>query len=119
MALNYAVLGEKIRKFRNERRISQAKLADMIDKSPTFVSRLERGEKGPSLDTLVLIADSLRTSLDALLEDNRTTIIRERLPSLETEFYTCTAYEQFILFRSMIEIRNILREGEKLRKSFS
>lgn len=119
MALNYIVLGERIRKLRTERRISQAQLADMIDRSPTFVSRLERGEKGPSLDTLVLIADSLHTSLDSLLENNRTTVLRDRIPGVETEFFTCTAYEQFILYRCMIEIRNIIREGESLRKTVS
>ena len=62
MALNYVVLGERIRKLRTERRISQDRLADMIDRSPTFVSRLEQGEKGPSLDTLQIPCTLLSTA---------------------------------------------------------
>lgn len=115
MALNNLVLGDTIRKVRKERRISQSRLAEMIDKSPTFVSRLERGEKGPSLDTLVLIADCLGVSLDTLLDKNRSFLLKEKTPGLEEALSGCNSYEQFILLRSVTEIRKILHEGENLR----
>lgn len=112
MAINYVILGEKIREVRNARKISQSRLADMIDRSPTFISCLERGEKGPSLDTLVQIADSLRTSLDTLLENNRTILLLERIPGIKAEFPACSTYEQFVLYRIMTDVLKALREGE-------
>ena len=114
MAINYVILGEKIREARSARRISQSRLADLIDRSPTFISCLERGEKGPSLDTLVQIADSLRTSLDTLLESNRTPLLPDRMPGIKTEFPACSAYEQFVLYRIMTDVLKTLREGETL-----
>lgn len=115
MPLNNMILGETIRKTRKERKISQSKLAEMINKSTTFVSRMERGEKGPSLDTLVLIADCLRVSLDTLLEKNRIAPPNGKMPGLEETLSGCNTYEQYILMRSVTEIRRILQEGENLR----
>ena len=54
MAINYVLLGRKIQRLRSERRISQMEFAEMIATSATFVSRLERGLKGPSLETLII-----------------------------------------------------------------
>ncbi len=58
MALNYHLLGKKIQQLRVERKIPQIKFAEMINTSSTFVSCMERGIKGPSLETLIMIADA-------------------------------------------------------------
>lgn len=60
-------IGANIKKYRTEKGISQEKLAEMIDVSCNYVSILERGEKTPSLPTLVSIANSLGVSADMLL----------------------------------------------------
>ena len=115
MSVNYTALGKRIRKLRIEQGLTQSGLADMIGKSHVYVSRLERGEKGCSLDTLMLIAESLHTSIDALVRDEGAVGPREGVPGFESEFAACGEYEQFVLYRSAVEIRNILREGESLR----
>ena len=43
MQLNYYVLGQRIQKIRKNKRISQAVLSTMIDKSAGYISYLERG----------------------------------------------------------------------------
>ena len=115
MPINYIALGQRIRKLRTEQGLTQSWLADMIGKSNVYVSQLERGEKGCSLDTLMLIAECLHTSIDALVKDGDAGFVREINPDLQSELASCSAYEQFIVYRSAVEIRNILREGENLR----
>lgn len=67
MDLKY--LGAKIRELRQadpEYR-SLRKYCEAIDKSPTWVSKVERGEEAPTYETLVKIVDVLHGNLDELL----------------------------------------------------
>ena len=116
MAINYVLLGRKIQRLRSERRISQMEFAEMIATSSTFVSRLERGLKGPSLETLILIADALDVSLDVLLAENRIEPRSGHSSEYAALIEKCTPYEQFILLQSGRDLRRILKEAEFLRK---
>jgi transcriptional regulator with XRE-family HTH domain len=49
-------VGERMRKLRNDRKVSQEVMADRIGISQKYLSELERGQKSPSWDTLVDIA---------------------------------------------------------------
>ena len=51
MQLNYYVLGQRIQKIRKNKRISQAVLSTMIDKSAGYISYLECGTKVMSIFT--------------------------------------------------------------------
>lgn len=114
MTLNCIYLGKRIQQKRKELKISQLKFAEMIDKSPTFVSLLERGEKGPSLDTLILIADALQTSVDALISESRTTYPQNNMKEMTEILSDCIPYERYILLHSMKSLKSSLREGEVL-----
>ena len=61
-------LGKRIRELRNRGGITQAQLADRVDISHEFLSRLERGLKAPSLDTSEKIATALGISLSELFD---------------------------------------------------
>jgi transcriptional regulator with XRE-family HTH domain len=50
---------ERIRQLRNEKGLSQAKLAVMADMDPATLNRLERGTGNPNLKTLERVADAL------------------------------------------------------------
>lgn len=43
MALDYSIIGERIRKSRLNKKMTQEKLAEELDVSVAFVSRIERG----------------------------------------------------------------------------
>ena len=62
-------IGRNIRKCRKAMKISQDQLADKIHVSTNYIGNLERGEKMPSLETLILLADALGVSADVLLHD--------------------------------------------------
>jgi len=53
------ILGENLRRFRDYKGFSQAKLAEILNISPNFVSDLETGKRWLSSDTLVNLAESL------------------------------------------------------------
>ncbi len=50
---------ERIRQLRNEKGLSQVKLAVMADMDPATLNRLERGTGNPNLKTLERVADAL------------------------------------------------------------
>lgn len=60
-------IGKRIRLIRKRRGITQSQLAELIDKSPVYVSYLENGAKMPSLETLIDIINALETSADEIL----------------------------------------------------
>ena len=49
MYLDYQTIGKRIRLLRKQQHLSQMTLAEMVDKSPTYISLVENGQKGPSL----------------------------------------------------------------------
>jgi len=53
------ILGRNLKRYRNLRGFSQAKLAEILDISPNFISDIETGKRWLSSDTLVNLADSL------------------------------------------------------------
>ncbi|MCL2271644.1 MAG: helix-turn-helix domain-containing protein [Treponema sp.] len=55
-----AVLGENLKRYRVNKRYSQAKLAEMLDISPNFISDIETGKRWLSSDTLINLANSLQ-----------------------------------------------------------
>jgi len=63
------ILGETIRKFRKQAKISQEKLAEKANFHPVYLGKIERGEKWISLHALLRIADSLRVPLSQLVAD--------------------------------------------------
>jgi len=62
-------LGEKIRKHRKIKGLRQENLAEMCELSTNYIGMIERGEKVPSLESFINIANALEVSADILLSD--------------------------------------------------
>ena len=67
--INYYTIGQRVKEARKKKRLSQADLADLIDKSTSYISYMETGIKCMSLETLVDIANALDISADFILAD--------------------------------------------------
>ena len=61
------VVGEGIRRARQEHGWTQAHLADQARLSPNYIARLERGELGPSLFVANRICEALTIPLEELV----------------------------------------------------
>ena len=57
----------KLSQLRREKRITQDELAELIDKTTDYISLLERGERSPSFEVLLNLAEALSVSASYLL----------------------------------------------------
>lgn len=73
------LVGRNIQFFRKNAGMTQAQLAERINVSTAFVSRIERGEKGVSLKVLDALAEEFQVSYDALVREPGT---RSRLETV-------------------------------------
>ena len=58
---------KNLREFRKDKGYSQQKLAKILGYGSTAIANYEGGRNEPSLDTLMLLAETLEVSVDALL----------------------------------------------------
>lgn len=68
--MNYIDLGRRIREERQRLNLTQEKLSETINVSTTYIGQIERGERCPTLETLIKISNSLGVSIDYLLHDS-------------------------------------------------
>lgn len=62
-------IGQNIRKYRKQQQLRQEDLAERTGLSLNYIGMIERGEKVPSLETFIAIANALGISADLLLCD--------------------------------------------------
>lgn len=62
MALDYNIIGERLKKARTDKQMTQEKLAEQLDVSIAFLSRIERGNSHVNLKRLSQICEILGVS---------------------------------------------------------
>ena len=62
-------IGANIRKCRLSKKLRQEDLAEKTNLSVTYIGMIERGEKTPSVETLVTILNAMGVSADVVLCD--------------------------------------------------
>ncbi len=67
MALDYNIIGERLKKARIDNNLTQEKLAEKLDVSIAFLSRIERGSSHISLKRLSQICDILGITEGSIL----------------------------------------------------
>ena len=70
MELDYKAIGKRIKIARIQVDLTQEKLAEYVNLSPSHMSNIETGTTKVSLTTIVNIANALSVSVDDLLCDN-------------------------------------------------
>lgn len=85
-------IGRNIRKFRQEKKLRQEDLAEKTGLSTNYIGVIERGEKIPSLETLIYILNALGVSADLVMRDVLQTgyevkcsLLSEKLEKLSAE----------------------------------
>jgi transcriptional regulator with XRE-family HTH domain len=88
------LFGKRMKKYRERVGYSQEVLAEQINRSPIFISYIERGEKSPSLDTLVKLANALNISVDLLLGNELKDYTNAKLRYIDDRLKTLPSLEQ-------------------------
>ena len=70
MAIDYKSIGDRIKRYRIDKKLSQEDLAAKIGIGFKHISNIERGYKGISLEKVIDIANALDVSADDLLTDS-------------------------------------------------
>lgn len=73
------VIGQNVARYRSQAGLTQAQLAEAVDVSSVFISRVERGQKMMKVTTLQAIARVLHVSCDALLSPEGPVSYRENI----------------------------------------
>lgn len=110
MSLDYKSIGKRIRLIRHRRRLSQAMLSELIDKTPSYISYIENGFKSMSLETFVLIANALRVSPTQLLIEQLTCTEIYASKEITLLLSDCSPYETLILLDVLLALKVSLRE---------
>jgi transcriptional regulator with XRE-family HTH domain len=79
------VIGEVLRRHRQEQRRTLAEVARDACVSVQYLSEIERGRKEPSSEILAAVCDSLRIDLADLLAEVRRDLVVDRAPVLRLE----------------------------------
>ncbi|MCB0277852.1 MAG: helix-turn-helix transcriptional regulator [Calditrichaeota bacterium] len=61
--------GKILKRLREERGLSQSKLASMAGLSHTFIGQLERGDRCPTIDTVFMLAKVLEVKAAKIIEE--------------------------------------------------
>ena len=93
-AIDYFTMGQRIRARRRELGLTQEKLAERVDISPSFVGHLERGEKIPSLDTVARLCTAMDVSMDYLALGRRQACDKEKCELYEELKNLMNAFSQ-------------------------
>lgn len=89
MEIIYRKFGKRVHDQRTIKGISQEKLAEICDVSTSYIGLIERGERKPSLEILLAIANTLRIGTDALLIDSiehKASTNREKITMMINDF---------------------------------
>lgn len=110
MSINYERLGETIRFFRIQKKLSQDELAEYIDITRVHLSNIERGQTHLSIDILVLLSNALNVSTEILLSPFIVHSDERLSPEQFIVLNDCSLEESDIIFNSIQSIKPILKK---------
>ena len=96
MALDYNIIGERLKKARTERGLTQEKLAEKMDVSIAFLSRIERGSSHISLKRLSQVCEILGITEGSILNGS----------SSNSQVYLASEFDELL--------KNVRPEKQKL-----
>ena len=101
------LIGQRIRNYRTQQKLSQEKLAELSGCHPTYIGQVERGEKNATLGSIEKIAVALNIPRAQLFEKLGGGETAESIPLKCYEFLSAkTKTEQEHLYRILVEMEN-------------
>ncbi len=91
--MDYYAIGQRIRKIRKARELSQEQLSEMVGISVTHMSHIETGNTKLSLPVLVDLANALEVRTDDLLYDKVTAERSTATEAIIQLLETCTTQQ--------------------------
>lgn len=115
MELDYKAIGKRIKIARIKADLTQERLAELIDISPTHLSNIETGTTRVSLNTIISIANALSVTDDDLLCDNIIMAKVQFEKDIALLLEDCDEYEIRIIKDMIGSLKDTLRRDANLR----
>ena len=94
-------VGEKVKLIRQQKKISQQKLGNMLGVSQAMIAQYENGKRNPKLETIRKIANALEVPFDEIVpfDDGLKLWLKEKKEEKSSEHcYTATANGEYTIY---------------------
>ncbi|NLC88306.1 MAG: helix-turn-helix transcriptional regulator [Clostridiaceae bacterium] len=98
MAIDYSVIGERLKKARKNKHFTQEELAEKIDVSIAFLSRIERGSSQINLKRLTQICELLEVSEGDILNGSSSNSIKYLNSEFANLLKNCSSDKQKLIY---------------------
>ena len=98
MALDFTIIGQRLQKTRLEKNMTQESLAEQLDVSVAFLSRIERGLSHINLKRLSQICSILGVSEGYILNDTSNTSKQYLVSEFNDILSNCSADKQKLIY---------------------
>ena len=115
MELDYKAIGKRIKIARIKADLTQERLAERINISPTHLSNIETGTTRVSLSTMISIANALSVTSDDLLCDSIVMAKAQFEKDIALLLEDCDEYEIRIVKDMIASLKESLRRDAGLR----
>ena len=118
MSIDYKSIGRRIKAARTRLDMTQERLAEQVNLSPSHLSNIETGTTKVSLPTLVKLANALDVSVDGLLADSvvqSKAVFEQDIQSILSD---CDNYEIRVIADIAAATKKTLRKDAKLKKEW-
>ena len=111
--INIAI-GRRIQQSREQAGLTQEELAEQIDRSTQFISTIERGLAGPSLETTIKICEVLGVSTEWILRGRMALPDAENLAAALGEKFSTLSLRQLTLISRLVDdLLALIRASEE------
>lgn len=109
---NLKKAGERIRQARQEKDISQIKLAELVQISTSHLSDIENGKTNIGLDIFMRITEALNVSADWLLQTNVPDVKKMQTNELADILSDCTSVEAQAIIKMAKDMKAALHSNK-------
>ena len=116
MSIDYKSIGRRIKAARTRLDMTQERLAEQVNLSPSHLSNIETGTTKVSLPTIVKLANALQVSVDSLLADS---VVQSKAvfeEDIQTILSDCDDYEIRVIADIAAATKKTLRKEAKLKR---
>lgn len=107
--LDFYLLGQRIRQERIRNHLSQEALAEKIEVSTNYIGQIERGDRKPSVETLISLCNALNTTLDFIMQDNLDTADDAMIRSIVADLNSMDSNELLFIQRVIQFYKELLK----------
>ncbi len=108
--MDYYAIGQRIRKARKAKQLSQEQLAEKVGISTTHMSHIETGNTKLSLEVFVQITLTLDLRADELLFGAREISVEQVAGEIEHLMSDCNPTEQYIISDTVKAVKEALKK---------